>query len=62
MPPRVYTRNGLVSGGASGLGACKNALQVMGVIKSTTMSHSMLSLNAGETAAIKVILKRNGLV
>ncbi|MGG5172706.1 dihydrodipicolinate synthase family protein [Pseudarthrobacter sp. J1738] len=58
----VYTPNGRVSGGAAGLGAFKTALQVMGIIESNTMSTPMLSLNAKETAAIKGILQRNGLV
>ncbi|CAM3232557.1 4-hydroxy-tetrahydrodipicolinate synthase [Arthrobacter ulcerisalmonis] len=58
----VFTPNGRVSGGAAGLGAFKTALQVMGVIESNTMSVPMPALNDSETAAIKVILERNGLV
>ena len=58
----VYTPNGRVSGGAAGLGAFKTALQVMGVIESNTMSEPMLSLNSEETALIREILERNGLV
>ncbi|MET4542363.1 4-hydroxy-tetrahydrodipicolinate synthase [Arthrobacter bambusae] len=58
----VYTPNGRVSGGAAGLGAFKTALQVMGVIESNTMSSPMLSLNDAETASIRAILERNGLV
>ncbi|KNH19628.1 glucose dehydrogenase [Arthrobacter sp. ZBG10] len=58
----VFTPNGRVSGGAAGLGAFKTALQIMGVIESNTMSVPMPALNDSETAAIKLILARNGLV
>lgn len=58
----VFTPNGRVSGGAAGLGAFKTALQIMGVIESNTMSVPMPALNDAETAAIKVILERNGLL
>lgn len=59
----VYTpRAGRMSGNAAGLGAFKTALQLMGIIKTNVMSVPMLSLDEDETAAIKVILERNGLI
>ncbi|MGY4544037.1 4-hydroxy-tetrahydrodipicolinate synthase [Arthrobacter sp. UYNi723] len=59
----VYTpKAGRMSGNAAGLGAFKTALQLMGIIKTNVMSAPMLSLDEDETAAIKVILERNGLV
>ncbi|MET3175109.1 UNVERIFIED_ORG: 4-hydroxy-tetrahydrodipicolinate synthase [Arthrobacter sp. UYCu721] len=59
----VYTpKAGRMSGNAAGLGAFKTALQLMGIIKTNVMSVPMLSLDEDETAAIKVILERNGLV
>lgn len=58
----VFTPNGRVSGGAAGLGAFKTALQLMGVIESNTMSAPMPALNGEETAAIKAILDRAGLL
>jgi 4-hydroxy-tetrahydrodipicolinate synthase len=59
----VYTpKAGRMSGNAAGLGAFKTALQLMGVIKTNVMSAPMLSLDEDETAAVKVILERNGLV
>ena len=53
---------GRVSGGAAGLGAFKTALMLMGVIDTNVMSAPMLSLNEAETAAIRTILERNGLI
>ncbi|WP_248763238.1 dihydrodipicolinate synthase family protein [Pseudarthrobacter sp. SSS035] len=53
---------GRMSGNAAGLGAFKTALQLMGIIKTNVMSAPMLSLDEGETAAVKVILERNGLI
>ncbi|HET7139001.1 MAG TPA: dihydrodipicolinate synthase family protein [Arthrobacter sp.] len=59
----VYTpKAGRMSGNAAGLGAFKTALQLMGIIKTNVMSVPMLSLDEDETAAIKVILERNGLI
>jgi 4-hydroxy-tetrahydrodipicolinate synthase len=59
----VYTpKAGRMSGNAAGLGAFKTALQLMGVIKTNVMSAPMLSLDEDETAAVKVILERNGLI
>lgn len=59
----VYTPTpGRVSPGAGGLGAFKTALMLMGVIDSNTMSAPMVALNDSETAAIRVILERNGLL
>ncbi|WP_343319199.1 dihydrodipicolinate synthase family protein [Arthrobacter sp. TMP15] len=59
----VYTpKAGRVSGNAAGLGAFKTALMLMGVIKTNVMSAPMLSLDEDETAAIKVILERTGLI
>lgn len=59
----VYTpKAGRVSGNAAGLGAFKTALMLMGVIKSNVMSAPMLALDEDETAAIKVILERTGLI
>ena len=59
----VYTpKAGRVSGNAAGLGAFKTALMLMGVIKTNVMSAPMLSLDDDETAAIKVILERTGLL
>ncbi len=59
----VYTpKAGRMSGNAAGLGAFKTALQLMGIIKTNVMSAPMLSLDEDETAAVKVILERNGLV
>ncbi|GAA1778121.1 dihydrodipicolinate synthase family protein [Pseudarthrobacter sulfonivorans] len=59
----VYTpKTGRMSGNAAGLGAFKTALQLMGVIKTNVMSAPMLSLDEDETAAVKVILERNGLI
>ncbi|WP_342450454.1 dihydrodipicolinate synthase family protein [Arthrobacter pigmenti] len=53
---------GRVSAGAAGLGAFKTALMLMGVIDTNVMSAPLLALNSSETAAIKVILERNGLL
>ncbi|MHA7247564.1 dihydrodipicolinate synthase family protein [Arthrobacter tecti] len=53
---------GRVSAGAAGLGAFKTALMLMGVIDTNVMSTPLLALNSSETAAIKVILERNGLL
>ncbi|WP_125610212.1 dihydrodipicolinate synthase family protein [Specibacter cremeus] len=59
----VYTpKAGRLSGNAAGLGAFKTALVLMGVIKTNVMSAPMLSLDAGETAAVKAILARTGLI
>ncbi|MEO5778521.1 MULTISPECIES: dihydrodipicolinate synthase family protein [Arthrobacter] len=59
----VYTpKAGRMSGNAAGLGAFKTALQLMGIIKTNVMSAPMLSLDEDETAAVKVILARNGLI
>ncbi|UVJ40290.1 dihydrodipicolinate synthase family protein [Arthrobacter sp. CJ23] len=59
----VYTpKAGRMSGNAAGLGAFKTALQLMGIIKTNVMSAPMLSLDEDETAAVKVILERNGLI
>ncbi|GAA2173080.1 dihydrodipicolinate synthase family protein [Arthrobacter parietis] len=59
----VYTPTpGRVSPGAGGLGAFKTALRLMGVIDSNAMSAPMIALNDSETAAIRVILERNGLL
>ena len=59
----VYTpKAGRVSGNAGGLGAFKTALVLMGVIKTNVMSAPMLALDEDETAAIKVILERTGLI
>ncbi len=59
----VYTpKAGRVSGNAAGLGAFKTALMLMGIIKTNVMSAPMLSLDEDETAAIKVILERTGLI
>lgn len=53
---------GRVSAGAAGLGAFKTALALRGVISSNTMCAPMLSLDESETATIKVILERAGLI
>ncbi|MDQ6738898.1 MAG: dihydrodipicolinate synthase family protein [Actinomycetota bacterium] len=59
----VYTpRPGRLSGNAAGLGAFKTALVLMGVIKTNVMSAPMLALDDAETAAVKVILERTGLI
>lgn len=59
----VYTpKAGRLSGNAAGLGAFKTALVLMGIIKTNVMSAPMLSLDEDETAAIKVILERTGLI
>lgn len=59
----VYTpKPGRVSGNAAGLGAFKTALMLMGIIETNVMSAPMLPLDADETAAIKVILERTGLI
>lgn len=59
----VYTPTpGRVSPGAAGLGAFKTALMLMGVIDSNVMSAPMVALNESETAAIRAILERNGLL
>ncbi len=59
----VYTpRPGRLSGNAAGLGAFKTALMLMGVIRTNVMSAPMLALDEGETAAVKVILERTGLL
>jgi 4-hydroxy-tetrahydrodipicolinate synthase len=59
----VYApKAGRLSGNAAGLGAFKTALQLMGIIKTNTMSAPMLALDEDETSAIKVILERNGLL
>ncbi|MEV8145121.1 dihydrodipicolinate synthase family protein [Specibacter sp. NPDC078709] len=59
----VYTpKPGRVSGNAAGLGAFKTALVLMGIIKTNVMSAPMLALDEDETAAIKVILERTGLI
>lgn len=59
----VYTpKPGRLSGGAAGLGAFKTALMLMGVIDTNVMSKPMASLDSAETAAIRVILERNGLL
>ena len=59
----VYTpKAGRVSGNAAGLGAFKTALVLMGIIKTNVMSAPMLALDEDETAAIKVILERTGLI
>ena len=53
---------GRVSGGAAGLGAFKTALVLRGIIAGNTMCAPMLSLDDAETAAVKVILERTGLI
>ncbi|MGO4383348.1 dihydrodipicolinate synthase family protein [Specibacter sp. RAF43] len=59
----VYTpKAGRVSGNAAGLGAFKTALMLMGIIETNVMSAPMLALDEDETAAIKVILERTGLL
>jgi len=59
----VYTpKAGRVSGNAAGLGAFKTAMMLMGIIKTNVMSAPMLSLDEDETAAIKAILVRTGLI
>lgn len=59
----VYTpKAGRLSGNAAGLGAFKTALVLMGIIKTNVMSAPMLALDADESAAIKVILERTGLI
>ncbi|WP_449374542.1 hypothetical protein [Arthrobacter psychrolactophilus] len=44
------------------MGAFKTALVLMGIIKTNVMSAPMLALDEDETAAIKVILERTGLI
>lgn len=51
-----------VSGGAAGLGAFKTALAELGVISSNRMSKPMEALNTQESASIRKILERNGLL
>lgn len=59
----VYTpRAGRLSGNAAGLGAFKTALMLQGIIESNVMSAPMLALDAEETAAVRVILERTGLL
>jgi 4-hydroxy-tetrahydrodipicolinate synthase len=53
---------GRVSAGAAGLGAFKTALALRGVITGNTMCAPMLSLDESETATIKVVLERAGLL
>ncbi|MGW6658307.1 dihydrodipicolinate synthase family protein [Rhodococcus sp. NPDC055024] len=53
---------GRVSAGAAGLGAFKTALALRGVITGNTMCAPMLSLDESETATIKVVLERSGLL
>ena len=53
---------GRVSAGAAGLGAFKTALALRGVIIGNTMCAPMLSLDESETATIKVVLERAGLL
>lgn len=53
---------GRVSAGAAGLGAFKTALALRGVIAGNTMCAPMLSLDESETATIKVVLERAGLL
>ncbi|MCQ9165005.1 MULTISPECIES: dihydrodipicolinate synthase family protein [unclassified Arthrobacter] len=59
----VYTpKAGRVSGNAAGLGAFKTAMMLMGIIKTNVMSTPMLALDEDETAAVKAILVRTGLI
>lgn len=51
-----------VSAGASGLGAFKTALQLLGVIASNRMSEPMRSLGAVETGRIRGLLEASGLL
>ena len=53
---------GRVSAGAAGLGAFKTALALRGVTTGNTMCAPMLSLDESETATIKVVLERSGLL
>ncbi|UYB36422.1 dihydrodipicolinate synthase family protein [Arthrobacter koreensis] len=59
----VYTPTpGRVSPGAAGLGAFKTALMLLGVIDTNVMSAPMTALNDAETAAIRGVLERSGLL
>ncbi|MBB5663714.1 4-hydroxy-tetrahydrodipicolinate synthase [Rhizobium leguminosarum] len=58
----VWVAQGRVSGGASGIGAFKTAMQRLGIIDTAVMPRPRASLNDAETARIDEILRATGLL